>query len=146
MNSQRYQLRRISLFPLAKFGAILGGVGMLGPSLICALVGTQLIALLRLLLEQWQRSEVDALGLGVPVEFDFINLLGLETVQSLLIRLDDQRLTVILIIILGGMILGGLLILITIMLLGWLYNLLAALTGGLELELRPWGGGLARHK
>jgi hypothetical protein len=140
MNSQRYQIRRISVLPLAKFGAILGGIGLLGPSLICALVSTQLIAALRLLLEQWQQSQLDALGLGMPVEFDFINLLGLETVQSLIIRLDDQRLTVILMIILGGMIIGGLLILVTILLLGWLYNLLAALTGGLELELRPLGG------
>ena len=69
---------------------------MLTPSLICAVISTQLITLLRLLLEQWERSQVDALGLGVPVEFDFIRLLGLETVQSWLIRLDDQRLTVIL--------------------------------------------------
>lgn len=145
MSSQRYRVHRISVLPLAKFGATLGAAAMLIPSLICALISTQLITLLRLLLEQWQRSQVDALGLGVPVELDFIRLLGLETVQAWLIRLDDQQLTVILIIILASMILGGLLIALTILLLGWLYNLIAAVSGGLELELRPPGGGPARR-
>jgi hypothetical protein len=145
MSSQRYRVHRVTVLPLAKFGATLGAAALLVPSLICALVGTQLVAFLRLLLEQWQRSQVDALGMGVPVEFDFIQLLGLETVQSWLIRLDDQRLTVILIIVLGSMILGGLLIAFTVLLLGWLYNLIAALSGGLELELRPPGGGPVRR-
>jgi hypothetical protein len=31
---------------------------------------------------------------------------------------------------------GGLLVAVSIMLVGWSYNLLAALTGGLEVELR----------
>lgn len=132
----RYSVRKINTLPLAKFGCVLGGVAMLLPGLICAVGATQIVAALRRFLENWQASEVDPLGLGVPVEFDFITLLGLETAQTLLIRLDDQRFTLILLIILVSVIGGGLLIAIIVLLLGWIYNLLAALTGGLEVELR----------
>jgi hypothetical protein len=79
---------------------------------------------------------VDLLGLGVPVELNFIALLGLLDVQTLLTNLDDQRLAVALLIILINVIGGGLLVAVTIMLIGWSYNLLAMLTGGLEVELR----------
>jgi fatty acid desaturase len=72
----------------------------------------------------------------VPVELNFIALLGLLDVQTLLTNLDDQRLAVALLIILINVIGGGLLVAVTIMLIGWSYNLLAMLTGGLEVELR----------
>jgi hypothetical protein len=136
MQSQRFQIHKISTLPLAKFGSILGAAAMVCPSLVCALSSTQAITALRTLLERWRASEVDVMGLGVPVEFDFITLLGLESVQALLARLDDQRFTMMLMIILGGVISGGLFIAGTILLLGWIYNFVAALTGGLEVDLR----------
>ena len=135
--AQRYSVRKINLLPLAKFGCLLGGAAMILPGLVCAYAGVQTVGLLRVLLADWQSAEVDPLGLGVPVEFDFITLLGLEFVQSLLIRLDDQRLMVALLILLISVVGGGLFIAVTILLVGWIYNLIAALTGGLELELRP---------
>jgi hypothetical protein len=139
MTGQRYQLRKVGVLSLAKFGAVLGSVAMVWPSLICALGSVQAIGGLRRLLERWQSSQVDAAGVGIPVEFDFVNLLGLETVQTLINRLDEQRTVVMLMIILGMMLVGALLIAGTILLLGWAYNLLATLTGGLELELRTPG-------
>jgi len=132
----RYTVRKINLLPLAKFGCLLGGIAMLLPGVICAIGGTQIIAALRIFLEETQTAEVDPLGLGTPVEFDFIQLLNLETVQTLITRLDDQSFVVALLIILITMIGGGLLVAVTIMLLGWSYNFLAAITGGLEVELR----------
>ncbi len=134
--SHRYTVRKINLLPLAKFGCVLGGVAMLLPGILCALGITQIIAVLRTFLEQSQAAEVDLLGMGVPVELDFINLLGLVDVQTLLTNLDDQRLAVALLIVLINIIGGGLLVAVTIMLVGWSYNLLAMLTGGLEVELR----------
>jgi hypothetical protein len=139
LTSQRYTVRKINLFPLAKFGCLLGSLSMLLPGVICALVGVQIVAVLRGLMEQWQAAEVDPLGMGVPVEFDFVNLLGLEIVQTTIIRLDDQRFILTLLIILIAMIGGGLLVGLIILLTGWGYNLLAALTGGLEVELRDKG-------
>jgi hypothetical protein len=136
LTQDRYRLHQISTLPLAKFGSILGAAAMVCPSLLCALGSTQTISALKTLLEQWRASEVDVTGLGIPVEFDFITLLGLETAQALLVRLDEQRLAVVLMLFLGGVISGGLFIAGTVLLLGWIYNLVAALSGGLELELR----------
>lgn len=132
----RYSVRKINLLPLAKFGCLLGGVAMLLPGVICALVGTQIIAALRTFLNETQTAELDLLGLGTPLEFDFIQLLNLETVQIFITSLDDQSFIVALLIILISVLGGGLLVALTIILLGWSYNLLAALTGGLEVELR----------
>lgn len=137
--SHRYMVRKINLFPLAKFGCLLGALSMLLPGLICAVAGIQIVAVLRGLMEQWQAAEVDPLGMGVPVEFDFVNLLGLEIVQTSITRLDDQRFILALLIILIAMIGGGLLVGLIILLTGWGYNLLAVLTGGLEVELRDKG-------
>jgi hypothetical protein len=134
--TRRYTVRKINLLPLAKFGCLLGGVAMLLPGLLCALAGTQAIALLHTFLAETQTAELDPLGLGVPVELDFIHLLNLEEAQALLTRLDDQRWVVALLIILMMVLGGGLLVAFIIMLLGWSYNLLTRLTGGIEVELQ----------
>ncbi len=136
MTSRRYAIQKINTMPLAKFGCTLGGLAMLIPGLLCAVAAVQVVSLLRILLDQWQAAQVDLLGLGVPVEFDFITLLGLETVQTAIARLDDQSLLLALLIILVSVIAGGLVVALMVLLVGWGYNLLAALTGGLELELR----------
>lgn len=134
--TRRYAVRKIHMLPLAKFGCLLGGLAMLLPGIICAFTGVQIVSALRILLNQWQSSEMDLLGLGAPVKFDFINLLGLGTIQTLLARLDDQQIMVALLIILLSILGGGLLVGLIILLVGWGYNLLAALTGGLEVDLR----------
>lgn len=134
--THRYTVRKINLLPLAKFGCLLGGVAMLLPGLVCAIGGTQLIAVLRTFLDETQTASVDPLGLGVPLEFDFIQLLNLGSAQSMLARLDDQSFIVALLIILIMVLGGGLLVAVSIMLVGWSYNLLARFTGGLEVELR----------
>ncbi len=109
---------------------------MLLPGIICGIGSVQLVALGRIFLDSWQSAEVDLLGLGMPAEFDFINLLGLEAIQAVLTRLDDQRLVLGLLVILICVFGGGLLMALIILLVGWGYNLLAFLTGGLEVELR----------
>jgi len=136
MTTQRYAIQKISTWPFAKFGCVLGGLVMLFPSIICAVGSVQLVRVLRTLLDKWQSAQTDLVGLGVPVEFDFITLLGLEAVQALLISLDDQAFVLALLIILISVIGGGLVVALIILLLGWSYNLLSAFSGGLEVELR----------
>lgn len=136
MEPHRYTVSKISTASLAKFGCVLGGLALFMPGLICALSSIQLVGVFRELLDQWQASEVDLMGLGMPVEFDFIALLGLETVQSIFVRLDDNRLVLALLIVLVTVFAGGALLAALVLLVGWGYNLLAALSGGLELELR----------
>lgn len=136
MTIRRYAVQKISTLSLAKFGCALGGLAMLLPGLICAVAGVQLVAILRTLLDNWQVAQTELLGLDVPVQFDLITLLGLETAQTLIIRLDDQSFLLVLLIVLVSMIGGGLVVALIILLMGWGYNLLAALSGGLEVELR----------
>jgi hypothetical protein len=136
MTTRRYTVSKISTASLAKFGCVLGGLALFLPGLVCALVSVQLVTVLREMLDRWQSSEIDLIGLGVPVEFDFIALLGLETAQTLLTRLDDNRLVLGLLVLLVGVIAGGALVAVVILLLGWGYNLLAAVSGGLDVELR----------
>jgi hypothetical protein len=133
-NSHRYKVRKINLLPLAKFGCLLGGLTMFVPGLVCAVGGLQIVAALQNLLEKWQTSELDT-GIA-PLELDFVKLLGLETTLTLLSRLDEQRLVLTLLIVLISVMGGGLLAAVTILLLGGTYNMLAALTGGLEVELQ----------
>ena len=136
MSFQRYVIQRINPFPLAKFGCTLGGIAMALPGLICAVGGTQVIARVRQLLETWQSSQMDLMGLGIPTEFNFIALLGLETAQGMVTRLDEQSSLVFLLILGGSIVGGGLIIAGMTLLLGGIYNLLARLTGGLEVELK----------
>lgn len=134
MTVQRYKLHRISTLSLAKFGCVLGGLAMVLPGLICGLVSVQVVAGLHTLLGSWQSAQVDLVD--VPVEFDFITLLGLETIQTVITRLADQQIVLVLLVLLLSVLGGGLLVALIILLVGWGYNLLAVLTGGLEVELR----------
>ncbi len=135
MTTQRYSVRKINLFPLAKFGCVLGGLAMLLPGLICAILSMQMIGILRDFFDRWQATELELLG-GFGTEFDFIQIMGLEAMQTLLVQLDNQGLALAALIVLGSVLGGGLLIALIIMLVGWGYNLLAAMTGGLEVELK----------
>jgi hypothetical protein len=129
----RYKVRKVNLFPLAKFGCLLGGLALFLPGLLCSIASAQMVGALRTLLENWQKAVLD-LGL-VPVEFDFVTLLGLEAALAALTTLDDNSFLLVLLIMLLYLIVGGFLVGVTVLLLGWVYNLVAALTGGLEVEL-----------
>lgn len=132
----RYSVRRISTGSLAKFGCVLGGVAMTIPGFLLAVLTWQLLAILATLLDAWQAVQVDLLGIGAPVEFDFVDLLSLDNLLALLIQFNEQRLAVALLVFLAVVLGGGLLAGLIILLVGWVYNILAALTGGLEVELR----------
>ena len=129
----RYKVRKINLFPLAKFGCLLGGLALFLPGLLCSMASVQVVDALRALLENWQKAGLD-LGL-IPVELDFVRLLGLKTALATLTTLDNNSFLLVLLVVLLYLIAGGLLVGITVLLLGWVYNLVAALTGGLEVEL-----------
>lgn len=129
----RYTITKINLLPVAKFGFVLSATAMALPGLVCALGGVQFVAILRGMLDGWEKAQVDLMGL--PVEFDFISLLGLETAQILLTRLDEQSLLLFLLLVVFNIVVGGGAVALILLLIGWVYNLAAALTGGLEIEL-----------
>ena len=131
----KYTVRRVNILPLAKFGFILGGLALVLPGVMCGVMTTQLIAALRVLLDKLATSQAD-LGMVGQVPFDFINILGLEATQQLVVTLDNQAMSVALLVVLVSVIGGGALIGGTIWLLGLAYNLVAAVTGGIEVELQ----------
>lgn len=139
MLSHRYTVRRLHLLPLAKFGCLLGGLAMFLPGLMCAVVSAQIVSTLSVLLKQWHDAEVE-IGLGLPLGLDFVKLLGLETVEMLLNRLGEQSTLLAILVLLIFVIVGGLVIGLSILVLGWVYNGLARLTGGLEVELQDKPG------
>ncbi len=131
----KYTVRRVNILPLAKFGFILGGLALVLPGVMCGVMTTQLISALRVLLDKLATSQAD-LGMVGQVPFDFINILGLEATQQLVVTLDNQAMSVALLVVLVSVIGGGALIGGTIWLLGLAYNLVAAVTGGIEVELQ----------
>lgn len=132
MSIQRYSVRQINLFPIAKFGCLLGGLALIMPSILCSVISTQAISIIRTRLD-----EREAAGPELPLglELDWLDLLGLDTFQQFIIRLDDQSAQVALFIIIATVLGGGLLIGLTAIIMGAAYNVLASITGGMELEL-----------
>lgn len=136
MMSQRYTLVRVRVLPLAKFGVVVGASAMLLPGLLCGGLTTQAIAAARLILGDWESARLDDNNSLLPLELNVIELLGLELVQAFITQLHEQQLIVWLIVLLTFVLGGAILVGGTIVLMGWVYNILAWLTGGLELELQ----------
>jgi len=129
----RYAVRRVSLGSTLKFGLVLGTLLSLLPGCWCGLVSLWLIGGLRSFLEGWQQGGIVILGQRIPI--DFIDLMRLGGVLNALRTLDDLGLLLALAIALA-IILAAVLIIAGVLLLGGVgYNLLAATTGGLVVEL-----------
>jgi hypothetical protein len=129
----RYRVRRIAPGSLSKFGCVLGALVSLLPSLLLAGCGLLLVGGLHHLLASWQRVEIHLLGQSIPV--DVVSLLDLESALQTVTILDGLSWSVALATVALGCAVGGLVFLLVGNLAGWLYNLVAALSGGLEVEL-----------
>jgi hypothetical protein len=130
----KYRLQSISTLSIARFGCLLGWIVTLFPSLTCGLLAAGILAALRSWLEGLEAISLDMLGFEYSL--DLIELLKLGDFLAMLqtIQLRTLPLMLALVIVVG--ILGGALVALTLILLGLGYNLVAWLTGGLELELR----------
>jgi uncharacterized protein with ACT and thioredoxin-like domain len=103
------------------------------PSLILAAGGVQLASGLRSLLEGWEQAQIHVLGQAIPV--DVIALLNLEPLLQAARAVDSLSSTLFILVVALGTVLGGLLFLLVGDVAGWIYNLVARLSGGLEVEL-----------
>ena len=130
----KYRLQGVSTLSIARFGCLLGWIVTLFPSLACGLIAAGVLAGLRSWLEGLEAISLDMLGFEYSL--DLIELLKLGDFLAMLqtIQLRTLPLMLALVIVVG--VLGGALVALTLILLGLGYNLVAWLTGGLELELR----------
>ena len=132
--SNRYMVRRIGLGSLSKFGCTLGGLASFLPSLIVAWSGLLLVGGLRRLLESWQRASIHVLGQEIRI--DVVSLLNLESLLRTVQEIDSVSWALVALFVVLGSLLGALVFLAMGNLLGWIYNLIASASGGLEVELK----------
>ena len=128
-------IRRIDLASLGKFGCLLGAVAALLPSLLCGLLGLGLASMARRWLEGWEEITISVLGKEIA-SLDLVAILGLEQVMEVLQVLGTASAPVLLLAVLGLALLSGVVLAIIIALVGLVYNLLAAATGGLVVEMK----------
>ena len=129
-----YVVRRLSLSSIARYGCLLGGVAALIPSLLCGLAGLWGAAVMRRWLESWQEVRLNLLGRDL-ITLDFISLLHLNGLLRALQSVDARFAVVALALILALALVIGLIVAVTVSLVGWTYNLVAAATGGVEVQL-----------
>ncbi len=132
--SARYKVRRIGLGSLSKFGCVLGGLASFLPSLIIAWSGLLLVGGLRRLLESWQRAGIHVLGQEIRI--DVISLLNLEHILRTVQQIDTLSWALVVLFVILASLSGALIFLAMGNLLGLVYNSIAAVSGGLEVELR----------
>jgi hypothetical protein len=113
---------------------LLGWIVTIIPSLTCGLVLWGILAAIQSWLEGLESLDLDVLGFEYSV--DLIELLQLGEFLAMLQTLAGRALPLLLALVIVVGVLGGALVALTLILLGWGYNLVAWLTGGLEVQLQ----------
>ncbi|MFQ5611486.1 MAG: DUF3566 domain-containing protein [Anaerolineae bacterium] len=131
----RYRVRRISALSLTRFGCLLGAAVLLLPAALCSAGLVWLVGRARLWLDGLQEGTVELLG--TQVDLNLVEVLGLGPLVSSLAAMEEQGPALVLALALLGAIFGGLLLALSALLVAWGYNLLAWLSGGLEVDLAP---------
>jgi hypothetical protein len=126
----RYAIRRIQLFSAFKFGCLTGGILMLPFGLGLGLLGRILVGILRRWLETWEALSLEFAGKTL-VDVNFLSILKLSDFLRELRVLDDQGWLPALTLALGTAVLGGLLVGLLALFGAAIYNVLAAISGGL---------------
>ncbi len=134
----KYRLRSISTLSIARYGCLLGWIVTIIPSLTCGLVAWRAVVAIRAWLEAWER--VDLSLLGFDYTFDLIDTLQLQQFLNALQTIEVRALPLLVALVIVTSTLGGGLAALTLVVLGWGYNLLAWLTGGVVVELQELPG------
>jgi hypothetical protein len=131
----RYTIRRVSIRSALKFGLLLGWLLALLPSLGLAALAVLGLRSLSDALGQVSTYDINVLG-QLIASIDVLGLLGLSDDASRVEELVSLGWGLFGLLALGLTLLGGLVVAVTGVLLGLCYNLLAAISGGLAVELR----------
>jgi hypothetical protein len=127
-------IRRVSLTSLGKMSCLLGMVAAFLPSLLCGLAGLVSANLLRGWLENWQTMDISILGQDIA-RIDLVKLLGLEQVMNLLQTLSSASIPILFLSVLFLALVSAALLALIVSLVGLAYNVLAAATGGVVVEM-----------
>lgn len=130
-----YRVQRISLGSALRLGLLLGWLMALLPALGLSWLAVQLVAGASALLGQMTPYELSLLGQSVA-SLDPLSLLGLAETATQVGALAELGGMLFVLLALALTLLGGLGVALTAVLGALLYNLIAAMGGGLKLELR----------
>ena len=131
-------IQRVSLASLGKMGCLLGAIAAFLPSLLCGLLGLGLGRVVLQWLEGWQDLTISVLGQEIA-RFDLVQFLGLGKVVDSLQGLAAVSGWAFLLGVLSLALAAGAVLAVIIIVLGLAYNLLAAGTGGLVVDMSPVG-------
>lgn len=129
----RYRVRSVGLASAAKFGVALGLLASLLPACLTGLLAVRGVAALRQLLEGATQARLTVLGQNMQLNLVEIARLG-PTLESLRL-LDGLGLALAVTIGLVFLAAASVVTVFTVLLVSVGYNILAALSGGLALEL-----------
>jgi hypothetical protein len=127
-------IQRINLPSLGKMGCLLGAVAAFLPSLLCGLLVIVLAGVILEWLGGWQDLTISFLGQELA-SFDLVQFFGLEELTGYLQGLTAVSVWVLLLAALVMALSAGAVLAVIIILVGLVYNLLAAATGGLVVEM-----------
>jgi hypothetical protein len=133
----RYVIQRIALGSAVKFGLALGLLGSLLPGCLLALLIRQIVSASRQGLESASQGRFSVLGQNIAVNLVDLAHLGptLETLRGL----DALGWLLPVALALGWTVIGGLAVAATVLLLAVGFNVLAAVSGGLEFQVSDAG-------
>jgi transmembrane protein DUF3566 len=135
----RYSIRRIGLGSALRMSLLLGWAVALCPALCVAGLVVQLLRTLSRALAQVQTLDITVLGQKIAT-VDPLALLQLRGTANSIDQLTASLLGTFLLLTLALLLVGGVMFVAVGLLVSLVYNLIAPLAGGLEVELQPCGG------
>jgi hypothetical protein len=127
------RIRRFGLASATWFGLVLGMLGSVPSACLVALLASRIVSGLRQLMEAAAQGRLSFLGQSITV--NVVDMLHMTPVLEALRALDAATATVALAIALALTLAGALFIAAMTFILAAVYNVLAALTGGMEIEV-----------
>lgn len=129
-------IQRVGLASLGKMGCLLGAVAAFLPSMFCGVAGLALAGLVLRWLQSWQVWKLTILNQEIA-RVNLAELLHLQRVLQILQAATAVSGWTLLLAVLVLSLAAGLVLAVIIVLVGLGYNLVAAGTGGLVVEMKP---------
>jgi hypothetical protein len=126
-------IRHVRVRSVLAFGFVVGAIVACLPAFMCGATGAGAVSVARRWLEGWQTIRIDLLL--DTLEFNLVEILRLQEVLTRLQALDQRRMLLGLVLALGLTLGAGLLAAVITGLSGAVYNAIAGMWGGIELEV-----------